>query len=118
VSGQFKKGRSGNPRGRPKGSKNIATIFAEAVCKKVKVRENNEIRTISKMQGVIEVALNKALKGDHHAFAKLMDLAGRLGALESAEPEQSATPRTSALDTLWDLAEKRGLLPHQLDESA
>ena len=34
VNRQFKPGQSGNPRGRPKGSKNFATIFAEALKKK------------------------------------------------------------------------------------
>ena len=30
VNRQFKPGQSGNPRGRPKGSKNFPTMFAEA----------------------------------------------------------------------------------------
>ena len=35
----FQKSRSGNPKGRPKGSKNLATLLAEALDEKVQVTE-------------------------------------------------------------------------------
>jgi hypothetical protein len=39
VDRQFKPGQSGNPKGRPKGRKNLKTIVVEALHKKVKVRD-------------------------------------------------------------------------------
>jgi hypothetical protein len=43
---------------------------------------------MSKIEAVIEVTLNKALKGDHRSFAKLMDVADKLGIIELPPDEQ------------------------------
>ena len=43
---------------------------------------------MSKIEAVIEVTLNRALKGDHRSFAKLMDLADKLGIIELLPDEQ------------------------------
>jgi hypothetical protein len=74
VNRQFKPGQSGNPRGRPKGSKNAATVVAEALSRPVKVRENGKIRTLTKWQAIIEITVNKAVAGDPKAFAMLLHL--------------------------------------------
>jgi hypothetical protein len=39
---RFKKGQSGNPRGRPKGSKNLPTLLTEALNEPVVVAENGK----------------------------------------------------------------------------
>jgi hypothetical protein len=75
VNRQFKPGQSGNPKGRPKGRKNFKTIFVEVLSKKVKVRDKNGTRTMSKLEAMIEVMANKALAGDPHAFARIVQIA-------------------------------------------
>ena len=47
---RFKKGQSGNPRGRPKGSKNFSTLLAEALNEPVIVAEDGKRRRISKRE--------------------------------------------------------------------
>lgn len=47
---RFRKGMSGNPRGRPKGSKNLATLMKRALSEKVAVHENGRRRMISKAE--------------------------------------------------------------------
>ncbi len=43
---QWKKGQSGNPKGRPKGSKNMSTILNDMLSERVTVRENGKVRTM------------------------------------------------------------------------
>lgn len=88
---RFQKGHSGNSKGRPKGSKNLGTLFRDALHRKIEVREGQHVRSMSKIEAVIEVNLNKALKGDHRAFAKLMDVADKLGIVELPPDEPKIT---------------------------
>jgi hypothetical protein len=79
VNSQFKPGQSGNPRGRPKQQKNIATILDDALRKKIRIRRGNKVYSVTKLEAAFEVILNKALAGDHHAFAKLIQVLDKLG---------------------------------------
>ena len=81
---QFKKGQSGNKKGRPKGSKNVATILKEALSKKVIVRDGDKVRRISKGEAFVETVLNDSLKGDNQArrvFVSMARLTGQLDIL-------------------------------------
>jgi len=51
---RFKKGQSGNPRGRPCGSKNLSSLLSEALNEPVIVAENGRRRKISKRQAIIK----------------------------------------------------------------
>jgi hypothetical protein len=78
VNRQFKPDQSGNPKGRPKGSKNFLTMFAEAMSRPVTVRDKKgKIRTLSKQELMVEVMVNKALAGDPKAFAMVVQFADK-----------------------------------------
>ncbi|MCC6949789.1 MAG: hypothetical protein IT539_18695 [Bradyrhizobiaceae bacterium] len=49
---QFKPGQSGNHRGRPKGKRNMRSILQEALAAKVKVRDGDKVRTMTKRQAL------------------------------------------------------------------
>lgn len=69
----WKKGQSGNPKGRPKGSKNRSTIIREILDLMVK-KEDEEGKTVwqSKEYLMVEALVNKAIeKGDVNAFNAL-----------------------------------------------
>jgi len=91
VNRQFKPGQSGNPKGRPKGSKNFATTFAEALSKPIKVRDRNtgKIRTLSKLDVMIEAITNKAMAGDPKAFATVIQLADKFQVFKALTPSNS-----------------------------
>jgi hypothetical protein len=61
---QFKKGQSGNPRGRSRGSKNLTTLLDQELEMKVVIRENGRQRRISKRQAAIKQFINKLVSGD------------------------------------------------------
>lgn len=69
---QFRKGQSGNPKGRPKGSKNFNTIFHEVGRQKVKVTDNGITREITKFEASAMQLMNKAAAGDMRALNTLM----------------------------------------------
>jgi uncharacterized protein DUF5681 len=77
----------GTHRG-PKGRKSVGKILRDALHRTIEVREGERIRAMPKIEAVIEVTLNKALKGDHRSFAKLMDVADKLGIIELPPDEQ------------------------------
>jgi hypothetical protein len=55
---RFKKGQSGNPRGRAPGVKNLKTLLIDTLNEPVVVTENGGRRTISKRQAIIKQLVN------------------------------------------------------------
>ena len=70
---QFRKGTSGNPRGRPKGSKNFATYLMEAARDQVSVTIDGRTRAISKLQATTMQLATKAAGGDQAAMGRFLD---------------------------------------------
>ena len=77
-SSQFKPSQSGNPRGRPKGARNLKTDLEEELNEKVTVRESGRLKTISKQRAMVKATTAKAIGGDVRAFNSLAGLAAQL----------------------------------------
>lgn len=69
---QFKKGASGNPNGRPKGSKNTYTLLQEILNQNLEVVENGKTINISKKAAMLLQLVNKGVKGDIKAITALL----------------------------------------------
>jgi len=78
-STRFKKGQSGNPRGRPKGAKNIATYLGEILEQRISVREGDKVRKMSKVEAMLHGLVLKAMKGDTKALSSMIALARLCG---------------------------------------
>jgi len=90
---QFKKGESGNPKGRPKGTLNLATVLERTLRESVVINENGERKTITKLEAAVKQLVNKAAKGEMAAFKILSALA------DSAE-ERMAESSENPVDQL------------------
>ena len=75
---QFKKGKSGNPRGRPKGSLNLATDLTAELGENITIREDGRARKVSKQRALIKSLMAKALQGDVRATASVLALYARV----------------------------------------
>jgi hypothetical protein len=71
---RFKAGQSGNPRGRPKGTLNMATVLERTLREKVVINENGRRKTVSKLEAAIKQVTNKAALGELKALQLLAAL--------------------------------------------
>ena len=71
---RFKKGQSGNPRGRPRGSKNFSTLLTEALNEPVVVTGDGRRRTISKRELGLKQLANKFAMAEAQATKMLLGL--------------------------------------------
>ena len=74
LATRFRPGQSGNPRGRPKGARNLSTIVASALSERVAITENGCRRRITKLDAAIKQLVNRAAAGEARATALLIQL--------------------------------------------
>ena len=111
---RFQRGQSGNPKGRRKGSRNVATLLEQALNERVVVTENGKRKTITKLEAMFKQLANKAASGDHRAIKLLMPLAETCLASSSSAASDAPAPaplpsaaerRARALETIKILKE-------------
>ena len=72
---RFEKGRSGNPKGRPRGTHNFGTDVKQMLNMPVPLEREGGRRKISTQQASLLRLREKALKGDARALDRLIELA-------------------------------------------
>jgi hypothetical protein len=79
---RFRKGQSGNPRGRAAGTRNLKTDLTEELAERIVIRENDQPRKVSKQRALVKTLTAKALKGDTRAANLVLNLLWRFIAQE------------------------------------
>ena len=74
---QWKKGQSGNPKGRPPDSRNLKRVLREVVTETTEVIVNGEPVTMSVQEAMMRRLVMKALKGDRFAMRLFVEISGR-----------------------------------------
>jgi hypothetical protein len=97
VATRFRPGSSGNPRGRPKGARNLGAIIASALGEKVQATEDGRTRRISKFEAAIKQLVNSAATGDPRATQMLI---GLVQAYEARAAEKKPERRLDKGDAL------------------
>lgn len=86
---QFKKGQSGNPGGRPKGSRNLDKLIMEAAERRIPVNIDGKLRRISMVQASVWNLAIQAARGDQRATAAFLDRIEEIQArAEAARPTE------------------------------
>ena len=71
---RFQKGRSGNPKGRPRGRKNMSTLLNDALNGSVSVVENGRRKKITKREAIITQLVNKSASADLRATQMVLEM--------------------------------------------
>lgn len=95
MHSRFKKGQSGNSRGRPKGSKNLATDMKEELSRKIVVTENGVERKVTKQRAIVIGLTARAMK-DPKAASTVISTQLKLEPQEPDLPETKELSKTDA----------------------
>src|ERR1700740_535091 len=82
---QFAAGKSGNPKGRPKGSRSVGAVLQDIIQQKIVVTENGKTRRIPALEVMLRRLANDAMRSDQRALKLLLSLLERYA--EGAEGE-------------------------------
>ena len=85
---RFRKGQSGNPKGRPKASESFGRLARRTFNERITIRENGERRTITKLQAALKQLANKAAAGDPRAIRDVLKLQPVLAQQEDANDDK------------------------------
>lgn len=86
---RFQKGRSGNPAGRPKGSKNTLKLLDTVLEQEIKIQQEGKTISITKKQAMLMQLVNAAVKGEIKAIAALFPYMMQLDMKEEQSLETS-----------------------------
>jgi Family of unknown function (DUF5681) len=77
VHSRFQKGCSGNPKGRPKGAKNLRTDLTEVLQERITVTEGDRKVRMPKQRALVKTLVAKSLKGDSRSITTLLNTMSR-----------------------------------------
>jgi Family of unknown function (DUF5681) len=90
VHTRFQKGQSGNPKGRPRGRKNLSSLLNDALNGWVIVVENGRRKKITKREAIITQLVNKSAAADLKATQIVIALLQEVEAQADVSAEQTA----------------------------
>jgi hypothetical protein len=87
---QFQPGQSGNPNGRPKGTRNFKTDLRDELGETITFREGGRDIAISKQRALIKRLVASAIGGDARAINTLMSFCARAFGGEDEDDQQQS----------------------------
>jgi len=88
---RFKQGQSGNPKGRSKGTLNMATVLERMLREKVVINQNGRQKTVTKLEAAVKQLIDQAASGELKAFQVLSTLVRSVEEREVEAPSLNST---------------------------
>lgn len=104
-SGMFKKGQSGNPKGRRKRVKNFKSELEDVLSSKVTVTADGKPKSVSTVEAALMRLKEKALKGDPRALSLLLNYAE-----ENSNASENGSRERQLSKLEQDILERSGML--------
>ena len=100
IHARFKSGVSGNPAGRPKGTRNLSNDVKRTLLAPVKLKDHGQPRRVSTQEAALLRLRDKALKGDSRSLDRLLEYARMYN--NDAETTSSNTPLAAEDQAILD----------------
>ena len=94
---QWKPGRSGNPKGRPKKIKDFDKLLDRELSETVRVTDGGESKLLPKRDLIVKRLVNEALKGDRAALKLVLSFMKNNLSIEGFEPDAADREALMAL---------------------
>jgi hypothetical protein len=111
---RFQPGKSGNPKGRPKGSRNVRSEVIDLLVGKVAINDGGRRRYVTRLEAVILTQWHRAVKGSARDTQALIAFAKEFGLFEKSEPSEPS--RWWSDDMLEQLSDEELQQVVRLDE--
>lgn len=84
---RFKKGKSGNPSGRPKGTNNFLALLEKELRQPMTITENGKKRTTTRLGAMAKRLVVAALQNDYKGLKTILEILRKSGRLETVDVE-------------------------------
>ena len=118
---QWKKGQSGNPKGRPRSSLNVSELFTQMLRQKAVVKHGKTTRRITRLEQILEAMMENAAAGATPQVKMVLEHAHNHDALAAKEareaaPQPPGPADRKVLDVLYARLTKDALAKHAAEE--
>ncbi len=87
-SSRFQKGRSGNPKGRPKGSRSAKSLLEQALAAPITISEGGTTKVVEQRMALFKAMVARAIKGDARSAALVVRLMEQLQLTERSKAHE------------------------------
>jgi hypothetical protein len=115
--GQFKKGQSGNAKGRPRGAKGIKTLLAKELGSRITIGAGGQQRRVKRSEALVKGLVNDALRGKDRPRDTVLRMADQIEQDAQARQSRELSAEDQAILDRYFERRLKGLRRSQQDDT-